>query len=69
MLSYPKCSNVDYGYWVTIENEYEINGLCLNIDGSFHFWMKILRKANMVGSTTYIFSHLILHSTRLCTNL
>jgi hypothetical protein len=54
MLSYTKGSNVDWGYSATIESEYEINGFCLNINGSFKFLMKILRNAIMHGSTTHI---------------
>ncbi len=37
MLSYAKGSNVDQGYGVIIENEYEINGLFFNINGIFNF--------------------------------
>ncbi len=37
MISYAKGSNVDYNYSTIIESEYEINGLCLNINGSFNF--------------------------------
>jgi hypothetical protein len=43
--------------------------LSLKINGSFNFWRKILRKATMLGSTTYIFLQLILHLTTLRTNL
>jgi hypothetical protein len=69
MLYYPKHSNADYEYSATISSEYEINGFCFNINGTFNFFNKILRNATMPTSTTYIFPQLLLRSTRLFTDL
>ncbi len=46
MLSYPKGSNVDEGYWATIESEYEINGLCFEHKWKFQFLNENFKKDN-----------------------